>query len=266
MSLKTQAIQYINDYLPRTSAEDKPSPWKNINRSMLADGLKARIEDPTLVSSSGVNLCGPAAFFHNLAHDNPLMFAKCGVDLYRSNLANIGDRTFNAGQDLLNSTPPTGVDPADWILLASLRDHQNVYLDYESGEGTLSGLSMPGALEKWFRQAGYENVRNEANIFFHKSDTDLSRASGLVDEGHRVCLLIDVAMLSNRRLNNFSPYPDHWVVLKKTLQGSAVTIDKDKVTLNIHSWGKMMKVPDHGSMKRRDFMRNYYGHISAKPA
>lgn len=94
------------------------SPWKNIRQEDLGGGLKARVDDPTQISSKVVNLCGPVAFFHNLAMDDPVMYAQATIDLYGPNVAKLGKRQFWAGRDLINAMAPSDMDAADWVVLA----------------------------------------------------------------------------------------------------------------------------------------------------
>jgi hypothetical protein len=78
MSASDTAKSFVDDWANKT---DK-SEWKNIDRADLAQGLKDRVDFPDLVSSDGVNLCGPAAYFRNLAEDKPIAYVNFGMQLY----------------------------------------------------------------------------------------------------------------------------------------------------------------------------------------
>lgn len=265
MSSKAAAARLVDDFINKMVTENLVSPWKNINRDDLGQGLKARVDDPIKVSSSGVNLCGPAAFFHNLAIDDPEMYAQAGIDLYGPNVAKLGKRQFWASRDLMNATPKSGLNAADWVLLTSLRDHENAVLDYDSAAGTLSGLTMPSALTKWFTEAGYRSVNNESNLFFSKSQSNIVEAGSLVANGSRVCLLINSNMMNPSTQRQNSMFPDHWVVLKQQTNRSVVSINNDNISLRVHSWGAMHTVPSTGELKVSDFLKNYYGYVTAIP-
>jgi hypothetical protein len=150
-------------------------------------------------------------------------------------------------------------------VLASLRDHENTILDYDSSGGTLSGLSMPSALENWFEQSGYRSIKDESNLFFCKDRENIEKASELVGNGYRVCLLIHSNMLYTSRQAQTSTFPNHWVVLKKPVHGAAVTISRGNITFRVHSWGRVMNVPETGTLSVTDFTDNYYGYVAAKP-
>ena len=265
MSSATVAKTNVDAYLREMASKNMVSPWKNIKKEDLGRGLKARVDDPSLISSKVVNLCGPAAFFHNLAIDDPEMYAQVGIDLYGPNIAKLGKRKFWAGRDLMNATPPSDMDAADWVVLAALRDHENVVLDYDDADGGLSGLSMPSALERWFEEAGYGSIRDETNLFFTKSRGNIKKAGELVANGNRVCLFINSDMLKPSTQMQKSTFPDHWVVLKKSPHGSAVSIRHGLISFRVHSWGKVLLVPSTGVLKVDDFTKNYYGYVAAKP-
>jgi hypothetical protein len=237
------------------------SPWKHITQAEMAKGLKERLANPDLIDSSKVNLCGPAAFFNNLAKDDPVMYAKIGTDLYGRNLAKLGSRQFCAGRDLMNARVPDGMNPVDWVTMASLRSDQNKILSYDDpNEWGVSGLTMPGAVEDWFEQAGYQSVDEETNLFFTKSERNIMEASALLSRGHRVCLLVNFQMLRMTTQTHRSILPNHWVVLR-----SAVTITNSTISFKVWYWGDTWPIPWNGTLGVDDFERNYYGYVSAQP-
>lgn len=262
---KAAAKRIIDDYIHKMATEHLVSPWKHVRRDDFGRELKARVDDPRLISSRVVNLCGPAAFFHNLASDKPEMYAQIGIDLYGPNVAELGSRKFWASRDLMNAPLPRGMDSADWVVLASLRDHENSALDYDDSSGTLSGLTMPSALEDWFEQAGYGSIQDESNVWFTKSQDNIEAASNLVATGNRICLLIHSQMLNTVTQGQWSMFPNHWIVLKKAAHGSAVSIRGGNISFRAHSWGSVISVPSAGSLSVSDFTDNYYGYVSAKP-
>jgi hypothetical protein len=237
------------------------SSWKQITQAEVATGLKDRVANPDLMDSRKVNLCGPAAFFNNLAKDDPVMYAKIGVDLYGRNLAKLGSRQFCAGRDLMNTRVPSGMNAVDWMTMASLRSDQNKVLSYDDpDEVGISGLTAPGAVEEWFEQAGFQSVDEEANVFFTKSVGNIKDASELWSRGHRVCLLVNFKMLEVTTQGHRSLFPDHWVVLR-----SPVTIANSTISFKVWYWGGLFTVPDVGTLSVDDFEKNYYGYVSAQP-
>ena len=206
MSSASDARVKINEFDQRSSGTD----WLKIQKDQLVDGMKKRLDNPNLINTQVVNLCGPGAFFRCLAQDDPVMYVRAIISLYETNSGMIGSRKFSSSYSLRLADVPNGMDQVDWILLASLRDDENTLLRYDDASGTLSGLTMPSGLAKWFGQANYTGVINETNLFFTKDLDHIKKASSLRARGNRVCLLIDANMLKVATQNNMSTYPDHW--------------------------------------------------------
>jgi len=250
MSPKDLAMALADDFALRPSG----TVWLKINRAKLVDDLRQRIGNPNLISSDSTNLCGPAAFIRNLATDNPVRYVQAVVNLYESGRAVVGTRVIRAGSDLLKYNTPNDVSPADWIMLASLRDDDNWFFDYQSKNDGASAITMPHSMKSWFEQAGYKDVINETNIFFHKDDSSAKRASNLFSEGYKVCLFINTNMLYDSTHDEGSLHPDHWVVLLSLLDFSGMTGKIDsKLTAEKRRTSLM---PDSPSMA---------GKISVKP-
>jgi len=258
MSTSTSdALVKVNEFDRRSSSTE----WNKITKAQLVDGMKKRLSDPNLIDTEVVNLCGPGAFFRCLAEDDPVMYVQAIISLYETNSGMIGSRKFTSSSSLRRAEVPKGMDQVDWILLASLRDDENSILNYDNASGTTSGLTMPSGLAKWFNQANYTGVTNDTNVFFTKNLDHIKKASSLRAKGNRGCLLIDGNMLEVANQNNMSTYPDHWVVLM-----SNVTVDaSNNISLKVHSWGKIMPVPQMGTMSADTFCKSYYGYVAATP-
>jgi hypothetical protein len=91
-----EAHDTIHEFERRSTGTD----WLRIKKDHLITGMRARLENPNLISTRVVDLCGPAAFFRCLAEDDPVMYVKAIISLYETNSAWIGSRRFTAGQKL----------------------------------------------------------------------------------------------------------------------------------------------------------------------
>ena len=258
MGIKDDAKKIVDAFALRTTA----GVWPHVQRTPLVADLKNRIDNPDLISSYYVNLCGPAAFLRNLANDNPQVYAQAVVDLFESGEASIGKRKIKPGKDL-KAAAFVNTSPADWIPLASLRDDDNWFLDYQSEADAVSGITMPHTLADWFSKAGYKEVLNETNVFFTKDAEHAKRASMLYGRGYKVCLFINAQMLKASTQNDSSTTPDHWVVMASALSQNSVGGEL-QVNLKVHSWGQILSVPSTGTFSMKTFVKNYYGFVACK--
>jgi hypothetical protein len=238
--------------------------FPHIDRRELGASLVDRIDNPGLIQQGAAPLCGPASLVFDLITRDPMGYAQFAIDLYECGRARIGRLDVEPGADLKAYAPPLGrqgIDPADWITLASIRDSENWFLDYDEVGDALAGLTTPHELADWFSKAGYTSVRNEANIFFNKGEDNARQANHLFQNGYRVCLFINGNMLNATKQNDKSLTPDHWVVLVSPLafEGSTIRFD-------IFTWGDgRRRVPAPGFvLSIAGFLNNYYGYVAAK--
>jgi hypothetical protein len=271
MSIVREAHAKINEFEKRSTGTD----WLKIKKDHLVRGMRVRLENPNLISTRLVDLCGPAAFFRCLAEDDPVMYVKAIISLYETNSAWIGSRRFTAGQSLRMAAPPppslpfnprsgqlaSGMDQVDWVPLASLKDHESTIANYNHAGGDFPGLTKPAGIEKWFRSAGYAAVTNDTNILCTKNLDHIKKAGSLHSLGYRICLRIDESMLKVASQNNLSIQPDRWVVLM-----SGVSLEgESRVRLRVHSDGTVMSVPEQGEVSTKTLLKNYYGFVAARP-
>jgi len=114
------------------------SQWPKIAKLDLASGLLARVDNPNLINQAGTPLCGPASVIHALATNNPDAYVQAAIDLYSKGKAQIGTLTLSPGNNLKQAAVPANTDPADWIMLGSVRDSSNWFLSPADGSDQIS--------------------------------------------------------------------------------------------------------------------------------
>lgn len=237
--------------------------FKHLARKDVADGLEVRIDRPEEVDQGYSSLCGPSALVYQVARDQPDAYAQFGIDLYEKGRAKLGKLHVKPGSDCRNYNLPTasGMDAVDWVTLASIRDSENFFLDYQSYTDTGAGITMPGALVDWLKAAGYKDVKEETNVYFCKDQKNAQKASDLYKKGYKVSLFIAAKMIQSKgKKKKFgSVTPDHWVVLESTMKLSAKAVQ-----FKIFTWGEHRLVPQKGSLTLDDFLDNYYGYVACK--
>jgi hypothetical protein len=277
------AKKIVNDFANRTTA----SVWSGLSRAKVAAGALARIDDPNKIDQEDTNLCGPSCFIRSIALDQPETYARAIADLYEKGSATIGHggtrHLLKPSSDLRHYRLPAtaGIDEADWIILASLRDTDNWFLRYSSVDDGLSAFTMPGTMVKWFVEAGYTDVKEDTNLASRPSLSNAEAASDLLSKGYKVVLLISDNMLKTSTQDDHSRIPNHWVALTSTIafqQGREALppnprfcaptqykiVPKASLSFHVYSWGKDRAVPDSGNLSTSQFLDNYYGYVACK--
>jgi len=238
-----------------------PGAFSAIPRYVVAKGLRERIVHPDDVDARETSLCSPAALFFALARDRPDAYVRLVISLYEQGSASFGKWLLKPSAKLLQYIPPGDSDyyychPADWIPMASLRNHSNWAREYTSIKD--NGGSSVSDLAQWFRLAGYREVLDEASDVIRQSEVNLRKASSLVTQDYHVCLALNLHLLYPRY--NDKEYR-HTAVLMST-----VLFHRDTLSFRIYSDGNVFNVPQEGNpeLKLRDFLDNYHGFVACR--
>jgi hypothetical protein len=190
---KETATTLVNQFVLNPATVSR---WPQIQRIDLGTGLLARIDNPNLIDQAGTPLCGPSTIVRSLAMNNPDAYAQAAIDLYTKAQAKINSMDVRPGSELLRAAVPATSNPADWIMLCSLRDSNNWFFSPAGWFGSnLAGVTIPSTIERWFKTAGYTQVINDTSL----SGGDLpsvksmcvQRASQRFSEGYNVAMLVD---------------------------------------------------------------------------
>jgi hypothetical protein len=185
------AAEMVCDFLERSGA----SKFPNLDRDEVGVGMLMRITNPGLVSQDKGSLCGPAALLFGVLSDAPIAFARYGIDLFEKGKAKIYKLEIEPSKDCRNYRPPASMAHVDWLTMASLRDSENYFLDYDTVAKEFAGITLPKELARWFRNAGFSDIRYDFNAVANKGMDTVEDANQLFDEGYRVCLFIGANMV-----------------------------------------------------------------------
>jgi hypothetical protein len=262
------AQQRAEELVRQFAARPGRGEFKKISRSKVAEGLVVRVYKPSAIHQKVSSLCGPAALVFDLASRDPVAYVKYVISLYEHGKGRIRDIEVVPGSDLKSYDPGENVEASDWIALASLRDSENYFFDYQDATNEFAGITLPGELEAWFRKVGYEEVINEARVIVDQEEENILRANAYFQRGFRVCLFIHSNMLNKSTESSGSVTPDHWVVQTSSVTFGMTVIGgepKRTIALRIYTWGEgRRRVPQIGVLLLDDFLDNYYGFVAAK--
>lgn len=217
--------------------------------------LQARLAKSTFPDQGGSSLCGPASFFYALLIDRPDIYRQVVNELWESGKTKIGSLKLKPGTDCKNPTKffryntyskqdVPKISAIDWMTLASLRDTENSFLDYDSPDDQLSGITMGGAIKSWFEKAGATKKHTTSFSYVFGSNLkvkDVCTLNGYIDGDNHIVVLIGAGMLNGGSGSS----KNHWIVWKdklKLVDGSEITEQTaltEKVSLELFSWGSV---------------------------
>jgi hypothetical protein len=186
----------------------------------------------------------------------------------------MGNLDLRPGSDLKQASVPLTSDPADWVMLGSVRDTSNWFLSPAGWfGGNIAGITLPSTIENWFRSAGYTRVINDTSLTGGDIPSVKSmcakRASDLFSSGYNVAMLIDSDMLEASNQNDVvSMYPDHWVVLNSTITNAGTMNYSQLCSFRIYTWGagnrQVPQTPPGNPLTFEYFFNKFYGFVAAK--
>ncbi|WP_218777145.1 hypothetical protein, partial [Gilliamella apicola] len=232
-------------------------PLDPFSKEEVEKGLLLRLAKVDYPDQDRSMLCGPAAFFYCLLIDRPDLYKQMVKELWESGKTKICTLKIEPGYDCRHPTnffknEPPGYLPKvpaiDWITLASLRDTENGFFDYDSPDDNIPGITPAGDLKTWFKKAGAEIIYEiNTNIVTQALGPkltlkDLCHLNSYVRPDTHVVMLI-----TSRMFNTRVPIAtkNHWIVLEdklKLINGHEVTEQTpltELVELTCFSWGKV---------------------------
>ena len=239
-------------------------------RASVARGLRERVQTPSTLDQKNASVCGPAAFIYCLLNCHPEMYTRYVIDLYESGEGRLGDLIVKPSTDCLSfSSDATQIADVDWIALVSLRDSENLWLNYSSTnmrwwdvKEELAGSTSPHILAKWFGKSGFSGVINETNLYFSKGLPTLLKANVQTYTKRCVCLLVNYNIVDLNKPDAYkssSMFCNHWIVLH-----DLISYADDDIKLSVYSQGGVRLVPVQGRKMSRDQLSgNFYGYVSA---
>ena len=250
------AMKLIDEFAKRTT----PGAFIHLHRSTIAANLTARVTNPTLINQGQAGLCPSAAVVFTVARTNVVEYVKAVIQLYETGRATIGKWELNPASDLKTYKLPAtaGIPEADWIIMSSIRDSENWFIDYQCE--TDRGGAWGREVAKWLRSAGYTDVQEEWNYAMNRTAANLQKADDLYSKNYQVCLLIDSDLLKGKTA--VVSKPNHWVVLASNIRTNFM-MPTSNVTMRVFTWGSVRSLPDR-PMQLDDFLDYYYGFVAAK--
>jgi len=250
------------------AAEDGPAAWR-LERSVVARRLDELVDEPDRIRQGNLNLCGPAALFVVWLRADPVAAMEFAVRLFRVGAAPLGAIEVRASAALLGRPYGTtrrasSCPPADWMLMAALRDSTNRTLRYSRPGGpteAAAAITLPGAVRTWLTGTGqFTAVVDQTSLVQRRP---FAQALALAPAPDREVLLLIAQEMFGRPETRWrrardrvrSLVPNHWVILRTPVQPEGA----DRVGFRFWSWGG-----EHRALIERDrFARCYYGSVTA---
>lgn len=232
--------------------------WPNIDKANLIQDIRNTIANPLSVDQGYAPFCGPTAIVYELVRKQPVRYISICQSLYETGQFSSRTKVVKPSDGLLQSKIRSGMSAADWMLIATLRDTENLLFPVTGDSGSLgsqiAGITTPWEMKGWIYEIlGYDQANFESTFVYGEFDA-MKAAEEAYRQGGVAFLMIHSAMLSDKTPT--VAYPDHWVAYAGGLDidnGVWYQHDSGHIRFKCYSWGKVYSVSrDEGSFE--DYM------------
>jgi hypothetical protein len=251
---KEKALELVTEFAART----KVAAFTQIQRAKVAEQLKVRVNNPMFVNQGSAGLCVPASIVYGLAQRKPLEYVDAVTKLYDYGGALISKWEIKPCADLKKAPCPGGVPEADWIILASIRDDENWFVDFESDED--NGGSTVRETKKWLELAGYKEIVDETDPWGWNKEKNLKESLEYYKKDYQVMWRICADMINSTIPK--SPEANHRITLAGEF--TVPPSKEDPIRIPIYSWGEKFNLPKTGGLKYGQFLEQYFGFLACK--
>jgi hypothetical protein len=248
--------------------------WHHVEREPLADGMDALLDDPDSLAQGHYGTCGPTAIVRDIICDHPDEFVSLTVSLYRTGHCKVhnGRHTWraplHASYDLRSFNPGPSVNPAGWMLTATLRDKLNDTFcrEHFKAKKAVCGTTFEQQGEL-FHDMGYRRVHIDGDFLYAADVETMNRANHYFGKNYHVVIGINATIIRDDQQDTPpSSHHNHWVELL-----TQITFDPDEtVSFEVFSWGDEhpngIPVPIDPARKLNlsVFQEKFFGFVAAK--
>lgn len=251
-----------------------PSLWPHLDKQKIAAEMRSRVNDPFKVNQGKQPFCGPASILFELIRKQPLRYVEICRSLFEQGSFYARTKRVNTSARLRQeSKGDLQMGQADWLVLASLRDAENLLfpVDPDAPEmmRNLSGMTKSWEMKGWVREIlGYEQVQYKHTYLLGDMGA-LQNAAQVIQTGGVAFMLVTADGLLGQAIPNKEDLPvalpNHWITLVGDVsiqKGTFGQHDSGHVSFDVFTWAKKM----HVDVDEGPFERFLWGIVTGQPA
>ena len=242
---KRAAIAALNAF--RDS--DAPGVWPHLDKREIIDEMRVRLHNPFRVNQGQQPFCGPASILFELIRKFPLRYVSLCQSLYETGGFQAEKRYIQTSEALRQASQgKLRMGPADWMVLATLRESENFIFPVEPNAPELvrniAGMTKFWEMKGWVREIlAYPRVE-----YFHtyvlRDLAALKKSQVILDQGGVALGLITAENLLSQDKSRIT-VPNHWVALVGNIniqKGTFGKHDSGHVSFDVFTWAKRVTI------------------------
>ncbi|MEM6256610.1 MAG: hypothetical protein AAF821_27195 [Cyanobacteria bacterium P01_D01_bin.156] len=244
---KQQAIAALN----RFQTSDVVGVWLYLKKEQIIREMRSRLHNPFNVNQGQQPFCGPASILFELIRKFPLRYVELCQNLFETGGFQAQTRRIQTSEALREASQGNlRMGPADWMVLATLREAENLIFPVEPNAPeivrNLAGMTKSWEMKGWVRDIlGYANV-HYMHTYVLRDLSAVRKAQKIIDQGGVAFGLIT----ANALLGNKPPkitVPDHWITIVGDVniqKGTFGKHDSGHVSFDVFTWAKRVTIDE----------------------
>ena len=238
-------LQQANQALDNFEKSAKAGVWSSIDKKTIIADMRSRLADPFHVNQGGQPFCGPASILFELVRKQPLRYVQICQSLFETGSFQGQTRRIETSPRLRSSRGRLQMAQADWMVLATLRDAENLIfsVDPEAPDiiRNLAGITKPWEMQGWTREVlGYPNVKHTITYIYGEVSALQQAAQIIASGGVTFALVTAEGLLQGKP--PLLPYPNHWITLLGNLSIKAASnfanLGSTHLSCDLYTWGQ----------------------------
>jgi hypothetical protein len=219
-----------------------PGVWPQIDKASLAADVRATVTDPeSQVYQAKAQFCGPTSIVLEVAKRMPRRYVRVCQQLYETGGFVGRSKAINPSDELRASSVGQDMSPADWMLIATMRDEENavfpVTADATGIDSQIQGMTTQWEMDGWTNEILFKDNTEITTTFVWGERDAIGYADQVYNSGGVAFVMINSDLITRPNEDTNPLLPDHWVVYRGGL-GFA----DDRIQFNVWSWAQMYPV------------------------
>ena len=242
---KREAIAALN----RFRDSEQPGVWPYLDKAQIVTEMRTRLHNPFKVNQGQQPFCGPASVLFELIRKFPLKYVNLCQSLFETGGFQAKSRLIQTSEALRHASQgELRMGPADWMVLATLRESENFLFPVEPNAPemvrNLAGMTKFWEMKGWVREIlDYPRVE-----YFHtyvwRDLSALKKAAAVLEQGGVALGLITAESLLGQNKTRIT-VPNHWIALVGDIniqKGTFGKHDSGQVSFDVFTWAKCVTI------------------------
>jgi len=226
--------------IDQLQASTAPGVWPQIVKANLIQNLRDRRWNALHINQQNSNFCGPTSIVYELARTQPRRYVDLCRQVYETGGFWSRTHRVDAPEGLRNTSAGQNMQPADWMLIATMRNAENAIFGtspMSSGvQSQVEGLTTHWEMEGWTSEILLkDNVANTTTFVWGEFDA-IRYAQQVWSAGGSAFVMVHSDMFSPPH-GMVPPWPDHWVVY-----AGGLTEAGGRISFDVYSWGTVYHI------------------------